>query len=90
MLAVAVNDIGWKYHATGGKGTAARIHAWPNKPGILSDYAARKFRGYVAPGKLTKTAPELAEEAAQEAFAIAADAATPVIDRFKEGARKIP
>jgi len=32
--------------------------------GILSDYAARKFRGYVAPGKLTKTAPELAEEAA--------------------------
>ena len=32
--------------------------------GILSDYAARKFRGYVAPGKLTKTAPELAGEAA--------------------------
>src|SRR6266498_3591549 len=32
--------------------------------GILSDYAAREFRGYVAPGKLTKTAPELAEEAA--------------------------
>ncbi|HEY3125176.1 MAG TPA: acyl-CoA dehydrogenase family protein [Thermoanaerobaculia bacterium] len=32
--------------------------------GILSDYAARKFRGYVALGKLTKTAPELAEEAA--------------------------
>src|SRR6266545_3111437 len=32
--------------------------------GVLSDYAARKFRGYVAPGKLTKTAPELAEEAA--------------------------
>ena len=32
--------------------------------GILSDYAARKFRGYVAPGKLTKTAPELSEEAA--------------------------
>ncbi len=31
--------------------------------GILSDYAARKIRS-VAPGKLTKTAPELAEEAA--------------------------
>ncbi len=45
MLAVAVNDIGWKYHATGGKGTAARIHAWPNKPGILSDYA--QFTGDV-------------------------------------------
>lgn len=45
MLAVAVNDIGWKYHATGGKGTAARIVAWPNKPGILSDYA--QFTGDV-------------------------------------------
>lgn len=45
MLAVAVNDIGWKYHASGGKGTAARIHAWPNKPGILSDYA--QFTGDV-------------------------------------------
>jgi acyl-CoA dehydrogenase family member 9 len=31
--------------------------------GILSDYAARKFRS-VAPAKLTKTAPELAGEAA--------------------------
>jgi len=45
MLAVAVNDIGWKYHASGGKGSAARIHAWPNKPGILSDYA--QFTGDV-------------------------------------------
>jgi beta-ureidopropionase / N-carbamoyl-L-amino-acid hydrolase len=39
MLAVAAHDIGWKYHATQGKGTAARIVAWPNKPGILSDWA---------------------------------------------------
>ena len=45
MLAVAVNDIGWKYHSSGGKGSAARIHAWPNKPGILSDYA--QFTGDV-------------------------------------------
>ncbi len=45
MLAVAVNDIGWKYHASGGKGTAARIVAWPNKPGILSDWA--QFTGDV-------------------------------------------
>ncbi|MFN0163741.1 MAG: Zn-dependent hydrolase [Burkholderiales bacterium] len=45
MLAVAVNDIGWKYHASGGKGTAARIVAWPNKPGILSD--AAQFTGDV-------------------------------------------
>jgi N-carbamoyl-L-amino-acid hydrolase len=39
LLAVAAHDIGWKYHATQGKGTAARIVAWPNKPGILSDWA---------------------------------------------------
>jgi len=39
MLAIAAHDIGWKYHATQGKGTAARIVAWPNKPGILSDWA---------------------------------------------------
>ncbi|MDA0224590.1 MAG: Zn-dependent hydrolase [Proteobacteria bacterium] len=45
MLAVAVNDIGWQHHATGGKGTAARLVAWPNKPGILSDWA--QFTGDV-------------------------------------------
>jgi len=45
MLAVAVNDIGWRHHATGGKGTAARLVAWPNKPGILSDWA--QFTGDV-------------------------------------------
>jgi N-carbamoyl-L-amino-acid hydrolase len=39
MLAVAAHEIGWKYHDTQGKGTAARIVAWPNKPGILSDWA---------------------------------------------------
>jgi len=31
--------------------------------GILSGYAARKIRGYVAPGGLTRAAPELADEA---------------------------
>ena len=39
MLAVAVNDIGWKYHATEGKATVPRLVAWPNKAGILSEYA---------------------------------------------------
>jgi N-carbamoyl-L-amino-acid hydrolase len=39
MLAVAVNDVGWKYHATEGKATVARMVAWPNKAGILSEYA---------------------------------------------------
>jgi beta-ureidopropionase / N-carbamoyl-L-amino-acid hydrolase len=39
MLAVAVNEIGWKYHETEGKATVARLVAWPNKAGILSEYA---------------------------------------------------
>jgi N-carbamoyl-L-amino-acid hydrolase len=39
MLAVAVNDVGWRYHATEGKATAPRLVAWPNKAGILAEYA---------------------------------------------------
>ena len=38
-LLVEVDDIGWDFAATGGKATAARLSAWPNKAGILSDWA---------------------------------------------------
>jgi N-carbamoyl-L-amino-acid hydrolase len=38
-LLVAVDDIGWDYADTGGKATAARMTAWPNKAGIVSDWA---------------------------------------------------
>ena len=38
-LAVSVNDIGWRYHATKGKASVARLVAWPNKPGILAESA---------------------------------------------------
>jgi N-carbamoyl-L-amino-acid hydrolase len=38
-LLVSVDDLGWEYAATGGKGTGARLAAWPNKAGILSDWA---------------------------------------------------
>jgi N-carbamoyl-L-amino-acid hydrolase len=34
----AVDQIGWD-HAYGGRGTAAHLLAWPNKPGIISDWA---------------------------------------------------
>ena len=37
-LLAAVDDIGWDF-ANGGRATAARLVAWPNKPGILSDWA---------------------------------------------------
>lgn len=36
---VAVDEIGWAHAAGGGKGTASRLSAWPNKAGILSDWA---------------------------------------------------
>ena len=39
LLAAAVNEVGWKYHPTEGKATVARLVAWPNKAGILSEYA---------------------------------------------------
>ncbi|WP_377839195.1 Zn-dependent hydrolase [Bosea sp. UC22_33] len=38
-LLVETDEIGWAYAAGGGKATAARLAAWPNKPGILSDWA---------------------------------------------------
>ena len=38
-LLVEVDDIGWDFAPTDGKATAARLLAWPNKAGILSDWA---------------------------------------------------
>lgn len=38
-LLTAVDDIGWDFAATGGKATGSRLVAWPNKAGILSDWA---------------------------------------------------
>lgn len=35
----AVDNIGWDFAGTGGKATAARLVAWPNKGGIISDWA---------------------------------------------------
>lgn len=35
----AVDDLGMAYSGSGGKATAARLAAWPNKPGIISDTA---------------------------------------------------
>ncbi|UZF90563.1 Zn-dependent hydrolase [Bosea sp. NBC_00550] len=38
-LLTAVDDLGWEFAGSGGKATAARLVAWPNKPGIISDWA---------------------------------------------------
>lgn len=38
-LLVAVDEIGWTFAESNGKATAARLVAWPNKVGIVSDWA---------------------------------------------------
>ena len=81
MLAVAVNDIGWKHHPTEGKGTAARIVAWPNKPGILSDWA--QFTGDVRHEDPKLAAQMLAEfEAAMAEAAKRSNTAMKVLDSW--------
>jgi N-carbamoyl-L-amino-acid hydrolase len=38
-VAVAIDDIGWRYAHAEGKTTAARLDLWPNLPGIISERA---------------------------------------------------
>ncbi len=38
-VAVAIDEIGWRYAAEEGKTTAARLDLWPNLPGIISEEA---------------------------------------------------
>lgn len=39
-VAVAIDEIGWRYAAGEGKTTAARLDLWPNLPGIISERAS--------------------------------------------------
>jgi N-carbamoyl-L-amino-acid hydrolase len=81
MLACAMNDVGWRWHATQGKATAARLVAWPNKPGILSDWA--QFTGDVRHDS-RESADRMAEEflAAVEDCARRSNTAMKVIERW--------
>ncbi len=38
-VAVAIDEIGWRYSADEAKTTAARLDLWPNLPGIISEQA---------------------------------------------------
>ena len=38
-VAVAIDEIGWRYSAAEAKTTAARLDLWPNLPGIISERA---------------------------------------------------
>lgn len=85
MLAVAINDIGWKYAESAGKATAARLVTWPNKPGILSDQG--QFTGDVRhadPATARRMADEF--EAAIDDAARRSHCAMRVIDRWQWGA----
>jgi acyl-CoA dehydrogenase family protein 9 len=55
--------------------------------GVLSDYAARKIRGYVSPGRLERAAPELQEEgqAVCKYAAAAAGAAETLLRKYGKG-----
>ena len=63
----AVNDIGWDF-APIGKTTAPRIQVWPNKPGIIPDYAE-------ATVDMRHADPEVAEEMVRRAHAALVTAA---------------
>lgn len=87
LLAVAAHDIGWKYHATQGKGTAARIVAWPNKPGILSDWA--QFTGDLRHEDRAMAAQMLAEfKEAMKSCATRANVEMQIVDQWTWNAER--
>lgn len=82
----AVDDIGWANASTGGKATGARLVAWPNAAGILSDWAQ-------AVCDVRNDDPDIAAEMHQSmltALAEAADKANcsyKVLDQWNWGGR---
>ena len=83
-LIVAANDIGWRYHDSEGKATAPRLVCWPNKPGILPEYAqvTIDFR-HAEPAKAEAMLAEF--EAAIPNAAERAQVAIEIVDRWTFG-----
>lgn len=83
-LLTAVDDIGWDFARTGGKATGARLVAWPNKAGTLSDWAQ-------AVCDVRHDDPQIADEMAGRVLQAIADAASranctaKVVDRWDWG-----
>ena len=70
LVAVRVNEIGWAQHDSDGKSTVPRLVCWPNKPGILPEYAqvtldVRHPDPEVAGRMLAEVEAALAESAAK-------------------------
>ncbi|WP_186417178.1 Zn-dependent hydrolase [Bosea sp. CS1GBMeth4] len=68
-LLTAVDDLGWEHAGSGGKATASRLVAWPNKPGILSDWAQATCDVRHADPETAAVMAERVRRAVQEAAA---------------------
>lgn len=82
----AVDDIGWDFAGSGGKASAARLTAWPNKPGTLSDYAEAvgdvRHDDPTAAGVMAERVLRAIGEAAARAACV-----SEVLDRWSWGGR---
>ncbi|MDF1585529.1 Zn-dependent hydrolase [Marinimicrococcus flavescens] len=85
-LLVSVDDLGWQLAPTGGKATAARLVAWPNKAGTLSDWAEAVCDVRHDDPATAAVMAERVERAIGEAAARAGCTAE-VLDRWEWGGR---
>ncbi|MGX1790486.1 Zn-dependent hydrolase [Bosea sp. NPDC055332] len=85
-LLVAVDDLGWEHAGSGGKATASRLVAWPNKPGILSDWAQATCDVRHADPEATAVMAERVRRAVHEAAA-RADCTAEILDVWNWGGK---
>ncbi len=85
-LLVAVDDLGWEHAGSGGKATASRLVAWPNKPGILSDWAQATCDVRHADPETAKVMAERVRRAVHEAAA-RADCTAEILDVWNWGGK---
>ena len=85
-LLVAVDDLGWEHAGSGGKATASRLVAWPNKPGILSDWAQATCDVRHADPETAEVMAERVRRAVHEAAA-RADCTAEILDVWNWGGK---
>lgn len=85
-LLVAVDDLGWEHAGSGGKATASRLVAWPNKPGILSDWAQATCDVRHADPETAAVMAERVRRAVHEAAA-RADCTAEILDVWNWGGK---
>ncbi len=85
-LLVAVDDLGWEHAGSGGKATASRLVAWPNKPGILSDWAQATCDVRHADPETARVMAERVRRAVHEAAA-RADCTAEILDVWNWGGK---